>query len=967
MKFRSRPKNPNVHGWRWLLTSRRGVVSVLSMMFVILFGSLAVAMAIMSRSNIQTAATHQHVTRAMGAAETGLAVAQQRLIEAAGRFVVERGTVDPDFGRRLWTGNFTSIDGQVTILPPRTYIDNQGQPKGLAEALAQIHAQDVNIVVINGIASPTIAEAAPGTDPAEYLLDDWVRTPGIAMMQQSGTRPRDVAFQIEYALLANGTDVRVFVTGYDFDYESRGQPITRRIIQDFSIVKRVNTAVLSPSKIMIGKNVMVEGDLGAVFTDVQQDFGDPLIMKSDFWGLDPGLDAELTKLFDALALYDVDRDNRLRIHHPIEGQNLPDYSNLGYPGLSADVTGDGYLDEFDVFIMYFDDDRDGQVVLSSALTVGTPAEGRTPEFTLDDDLAHLIDASRPDRNRNGVFGYINNSGTGSFVPGVDELLDYEYVVPAMLPPHLQSYVSYKGTNAVLYRDQVLGYRDGVIDKRDQYAKVTGSIVFRVSEGEWSAGQGHDFMKRVRGPIREEHGESPVHFAAQPQSLPDLSSANFTNSQTALRNAANGSSFEAQVAANLGLSDPSELATWDPSATGPNGTKYQPLLPPNSESLPANWQTAYFERMPFNSPSFFDFYYRPVYENMTFRNVQIPPGNNGLFINCTFVGVTYVRVHTANSHPNWAIYGRLTMDHISGRPRPFPTRNEYVGTHPPNVLAGLPGPILIGTPPLDKGDIPQDEVSNYSNYNSLPEPLVINGNRVIDTKLFSNNIRFHDSLFVGSIVSDSTVNYTNSRNKLQFTGATRFSQQHPDEPHNSALNPDPSALGEIAKSSMMLPNYSVDIGHFNSPPEQDVRLKGAIVAGVLDIRGNAEIDGALLLSFKPTLGQPPLVDNSGNPIGNPALFNATIGYFGPEDGDEESLDPATLPYFNGEKIVGWDTNGDKLPDVGPHEPQPPGSDPVPFWGYGRVVLRFDPNMALPDGILLPLQVQPRRETYREVAQ
>jgi hypothetical protein len=83
---------------------RRGVVSVVSMMFLILFGSLAAAMAIMSKGNIVTAATHQHVVRAMGAAETGLAVAQQRLREAASRFVVERGTVDAGFGNRLWAG-----------------------------------------------------------------------------------------------------------------------------------------------------------------------------------------------------------------------------------------------------------------------------------------------------------------------------------------------------------------------------------------------------------------------------------------------------------------------------------------------------------------------------------------------------------------------------------------------------------------------------------------------------------------------------------------------------------------------------------------------------------------------------------------------------------------------------------------------------------------------------------------------
>jgi hypothetical protein len=974
---------------RRLMASRRGVVSVLSMMFVILFGSLAAAMAIMSRSNITTAATHQHVMRAMGAAETGMAVGQARLIEAVSRFMVERGSVDGDFGRRLWTGAFSAADGVVQKLPPRSFED-PGTPTGLAHALEQVHDQDQNTVVHRqtGFISQAARVSPPNVDPDEYYPHEWVFTPAVAIDQQNGPHPRGVAFQIRYALLANGTDVRVFVTGFDFDYETRGDAVTRSIVQDFRIVKRVNAAVVSPSKIMIGRNVMVEGDLGATFTDVQHDFGDPIIMKSDFYGLEPGLDAELDKLFDALALYDVDKDNRLRIDHPIEGQNLPDYSNLGYPGTSADVTGDGYLDEFDVFIMYYDADRDGQVVLSSDLTAGTPAQGRTPEFTLDDQLARLIDSARPDRNRNGISGFIDNSGDGKFDPRYDELLDYEVVDPASVPSELQSYIRSKSGQSVLYRDQVLGYRDGVIDRRDQYAKVTGRLVFRVTEGQWAAAQGN-YMERVQGPIRNDYGLSPMLFGAEMRDLPDLSPATFTNSQTALKAAANGDPFLAQVAQNLGVSVPA-LETWDPAnnPAAPDAPRYFPLRPDTTgDGLPDNWDDptypAYFERMPFGSPSFYDWYYRPVYENMTFRNVEIPIGgpsspiNNGLFINCTFIGVTYVRTTIGNLHPNWTLYGRMSLDPQHGRPVHYPPREEYTGTEPPTMLAPHDIPILMADPPLDKADIPDDEKHMISNYASLPDPLIdpATNKRIINTKYYSNNLRFHDCLFVGSIVGDNSDLYTNTRNKVQFTGKTRFSQQHPTDPNSASLNPDPQAMDEIRKSSLMLPNYSVDIGNFNSPQEQDVRLQGAIVAGVLDVRGNASIHGALLLTFNPIPGQPPLADVLGNPIGNPALFNATIGYFGPDDGDEESLDPATLPLLNGVKIVGWDLcdpRCDGMADLGPWDSPTQaqlqaGATPVPFHGFGAISLRFDPNMGLPDGIILPLQIQARRSTYREGVQ
>src|SRR5690606_27116178 len=51
--------------------ARRGVASVLAMMFLILFGSLVAAMAVASTGNIRTAASHLSVMRAQAAAETG--------------------------------------------------------------------------------------------------------------------------------------------------------------------------------------------------------------------------------------------------------------------------------------------------------------------------------------------------------------------------------------------------------------------------------------------------------------------------------------------------------------------------------------------------------------------------------------------------------------------------------------------------------------------------------------------------------------------------------------------------------------------------------------------------------------------------------------------------------------------------------------------------------------------------------
>ena len=148
------------------------------------------------------------------------------------------------------------------------------------------------------------------------------------------------------------------------------------------------------------------------------------------------------------------------------------------------------------------------------------------------------------------------------------------------------------------------------------------------------------------------------------------------------------------------------------------------------------------------------------------------------------------------------------------------------------------------------------------------------------------------------------------------------------------------------------------------------MRGAIIAGILDIRGNADIDGALLLTFKPVLGAPPLMDIFGLPVGNPALFNVTLGYFGPDDGDDESLDPRTLPIIDGVRIVGWDLVPlDGLADLGPNDPPTQeqidaGAVTVPFHGYGRINIRFDDELTLPDGIMLPMQVAAQNSSYRE---
>lgn len=113
-----------------------------------------------------------------------------------------------------------------------------------------------------------------------------------------------------------------------------------------------------------------------------------------------------------------------------------------------------------------------------------------------------------------------------------------------------------------------------------------------------------------------------------------------------------------------------------------------------------------------------------------------------------------------------------------------------------------------------------------------------------------------------------------------------------------------------------------MGTFVSPadPWETVELSGAIVAGVIDMRGKVKVSGTIITTFQPVSNEGPVVGETS------PQFNTTLGYFPSNDGDLEAEMPAN--------------------------------------GVGIIQLRYDPSQALPDGILGPIQVTPVTSTYFE---
>lgn len=808
---------------------RRGVSSVLAMMFVVIFGSLTAVMAIVAQGNLRTAHSGLQLSRAMSAAETGLVFAIRRLEDQGARFVVEKGVIEDGFAHALWLGTYdTSADGAVTILPPTTFTETIAATS-IATAVFNAHVADSHSFA---------PEAGDDTLPQLDTINGTLRVQPIRLEQDND----QLYFRLRYELVQEVPAVRVISEGVD------GQ-ITRTLQLDFQITKKIKFAVLSPNRIMIGKNVRIDGPLGSRYgapgpgqaQELAGANGHPLVMRSDYYFLSTDLDDQLDDFLAAVAEHDQDNDCRLRPDHADEGVAISDNPEL------VDLNGDEYVDEFDLFLGEFDVNTDGRVVYDAVLAAEVGMSGASEEFSdIDDQLARLVDEYNADRDGDGEPGTVT--------------------------------------------DRLLGYRDGVMDSKDLYAKLHGSLAFAVARETWETAQSlTTYQEVVVGGIRPDAEDAAAEFAVPDEELREVETSMFTSSSvwaqgvvatSQVFGSPTSGQVQAGIAAGGTYTAPSD-ATWESV----------PYIPDDSSEAA---QTGVY-----------DYYQRPIYKDMTFTNVRIPEGTNALFENCTFVGVTYIETETDCGHVYWNTTGALDEQP--------PGSGTYVPKFP-GLTSAMTG-----------------------------EPVVT------DTKVKSNNNRFHNCTFIGSVHGDVPEAFTHYRNKLQYTGNTRFFI----DPNDPALDEMPSAqaqpiidtlnglgtgmLDELAKSSILMPGWSIDVGNFINEVDADptltpkVKLKGTIIAGILDVRGTADIFGTMLMTFRPTLDQPPVqvaIDPSLN--GQLDKFNTTIGYFGPDDGDGEGVDP---------------TSGG-------------------FLGFGEITIRYNPDAKLPDGIPWPITVDPIAESYLE---
>lgn len=315
-----------------------------------------------------------------------------------------------------------------------------------------------------------------------------------------------------------------------------------------------------------------------------------------------------------------------------------------------------------------------------------------------------------------------------------------------------------------------GYQDGIIDNRDGYTKVRGQIALATTANAWESNLGsQDIQDMIKGPISPtDTTELPVKFAATSTEMIDLNPANFE--QCAL-------GFKARSGTNAGT----------PSKTS---TVIQNTVLAASD---ANGGSV-TEKTPFGSTVHQATYKRPKFQNITFKNVQIPKGLNALFDNCKFEGVTWVEGERDITTSG----GSVTTNKDEGMNwAQRKSNSSYANFDKDKALisSGTPNSSQTRTEGSTKG----------------------------------NNLRFNNCTFEGPISGNYATAYTHFANSWEFTGSTLF--------NNKA---DQTA-------TIVSPQVNIEMGSFTDPSAAPSTLIGVVVAGNLDIRGSGIVDGSIIIT------------------------------------------------------------------------------------------------------------------------
>jgi len=127
---------------------------------------------------------------------------------------------------------------------------------------------------------------------------------------------------------------------------------------------------------------------------------------------------------------------------------------------------------------------------------------------------------------------------------------------------------------------------------------------------------------------------------------------------------------------------------------------------------------------------------------------------------------------------------------------------------------------------------------------------------------SNNVRFEDCTFNGVIITDVPQPFDWVDNCLYFTGAATFNNQ-----------------SSVQEATILAPHFNVNLGNTNPQQSDNNVLTGAIVGGIVDVRGNAQIDGTIISMYDTTPHSSGYVTNIGATLNDGGSETTELGDVG----------------------------------------------------------------------------------------
>ncbi|MCJ7778969.1 MAG: pilus assembly PilX N-terminal domain-containing protein [Sedimentisphaerales bacterium] len=131
-----------------------------------------------------------------------------------------------------------------------------------------------------------------------------------------------------------------------------------------------------------------------------------------------------------------------------------------------------------------------------------------------------------------------------------------------------------------------------------------------------------------------------------------------------------------------------------------------------------------------------------------------------------------------------------------------------------------------------------------------------------SKSYCNNVRFENCTFNGTMITNVPQPFNWRYNCLYFTGAATFNTQT-----------------GIQEATILAPHFNVNLGNTNPQQNDNNVLTGAIVGGIVDVRGNAQIYGTIISMADTTAYSSGYVTNIGATLDDGGSETTELGDIG----------------------------------------------------------------------------------------